>query len=183
LENPPSSSNRISVNNAGIKAWSAKSAQLRFEYYFQGVGQISIGGFRREIENFFGGVVLRATPQFLALYGLDADEYGDFDVSTQHNLPGMVRMEGVSMNYKQALTFLPHWARGVQVFGNASSQRATGEASDNFAGLVPRTASWGISLAREKYTVRLNWNYRGRNRRGLVAAGSSIEPGTYNWGS
>jgi hypothetical protein len=55
--------------------------------------------------------------------------------------------------------------------------------TSNFAGLVPRTASWGISLTREKYNFRLNWNYRGRNRRGLVAAGSSIEPGTYNWGS
>ena len=28
----------------------------------------------------------------------------------------------------------------------------------------------------------LNWNYSGRNRRGLVT-GRSIEPGTYIWGS
>ena len=29
----------------------------------------------------------------------------------------------------------------------------------------------------------MNWNYRGRQRRNEVAAGSSIEAGTYNWAS
>ena len=29
----------------------------------------------------------------------------------------------------------------------------------------------------------MNWNYRGRTRRGLVGAGNSIEPSTYNWGA
>ena len=53
-------------------------------------------------------------------------------------------------NYKQALTFLPHWARGVQVFANASAQRATGPRSANFAGYVPRSGSWGISLTRRE---------------------------------
>ena len=92
-------------------------------------------------------------------------------------------MTGLEFDYRQALTFLPPWARGVQVFANASSVRATGEGADNFAGFIPRTASWGVSLTREKYNVRMHWNYRGRQRRGLVATGSSIEPGTYNWGN
>ncbi|MBL9202731.1 MAG: hypothetical protein JNL39_19615, partial [Opitutaceae bacterium] len=84
-------------------------------------------------------------------------------------------------NYKQALTFLPSWARGIQVFANASAQRATGEAADNFSGYIPRSANWGVSLARPNFTLRLKWNYVSRARRGLVAAGRSIDPGTYNW--
>ena len=52
----------------------------------------------------------------------------------------------------------------------------------NFSGYVPRSASWGVSLNRERYNLRMNWNYRGRQRRGLTAAGPSIEPGTYEWG-
>ena len=63
----------------------------------------------------------------LALYGLDPAIYDGYEVSTQHNVPGTVRMEGFNFNYKQALTFLPRWARGVQVFANASSQRLTGD--------------------------------------------------------
>jgi TonB-dependent receptor len=182
-ENLPSGNNRITVNNVGLKAWSAKSTKVRLEYYFERVGQISIGAFQRDFENFFGSTVFNATPAFLALYGLDPTTYDPYDVVTKHNLQSTVRMTGLEFDYKQALTFLPPWARGVQVFANASALRATGEGASNFAGYVPRTASWGVSLTRPKYNVRMNWNYRGRQRRGIVATGRSIEPGTYNWGS
>jgi TonB-dependent receptor len=176
--------NRIVVNNAGIKAWSAETTNARLEYYFAGVGQISVGGFRRDITNFFGGTVFNATPEFLNLYGLDPALYDKFDVTTQENLKGKVRLTGVDFSYKQALTGLPSWARGVQVFANASAQRVTGDttATANFAGYIPRSGSWGVSLTREKYNLRINWNYRGRQRRAIVASGPSIEPGTFNWG-
>ena len=182
-DNPPSASNRISVNNAGIKAWSAQSANLRLEYYFAGVGQISVGAFRRDFSDFFGSTVFKVTPEFLSLYGIDPATYGAYDVATNYNLPGVVRMEGLEFSYKQALTFLPHWARGVQVFTNASSMRATGDNLGNFSGvaLIPRTYNWGASLTRAKYNLRMNWNYRGRQREGLGTMGRSIDPRTYNW--
>ncbi len=182
-ENPPSTSNRIVVNNAGIKAWTAKSTSVRLEYYFGGVGLVSVGAFRRDFTNAFGGTEFLATPEFLTLYGLDPNVYGAYNVSTQTNVSGVVRMTGVDVSYKQALTFLPHWARGVQVFANGSAQRATGPSLGSFSGsnYIPRSASWGVSFTREKYSLRANWNYRGRQRRGEVAAGSSIEPGTYNY--
>ena len=177
-------SNRISVNNAGIKAWSANSSKVRLEYYFERVGQISIGAFRRDFRNLFGSTVFQATPEFLALYDLDPDTYGPFYVATNFNVPGLVRMEGTEFDYKQALTFLPQWARGVQVFANMSAQRATGDSTASFSNYQPRTYNWGISLSRPKYTMRLNWNYRGRRRGSLIAASvRSIEPGTYNWQS
>ena len=40
-----------------------------------------------------------------------------------------------------------------------------------------------MSLSRPKYTLRVNWNYTGKRRLGPVAAGRSIEPGMFNWGS
>jgi hypothetical protein len=150
------------------------------EYYFEPVGLLSIGAFRRDFENFFGSVIFDPSPEFLALYGLDPNIYGSYQASTQHNLASSVRMEGFDFNYKQALTFLPHWARGVQVFANASTLRALGEANANFAGFVPSTYSWGFSVSREKFNVKLNWNYRGRNRRNPVN-GRGIEPGTFQW--
>ncbi|MEO6244628.1 MAG: TonB-dependent receptor, partial [Opitutaceae bacterium] len=180
-ESPPSPANRISVNNVGIKAWDARTVKLRLEYYFEGVGQISVGAFRRNFENFFGNTVLNATPEFLSLYSLDPAIYGLYDVATQYNVPGTVRMEGLEFDYKQALTFAPPWARGLQVFANASAQRALGDANGDFAGYVPRSASWGLSLTRQQFNVRVNWNYRSRQRGNAVAPGASIEPGTYNW--
>lgn len=179
----PSSSNRITVNNAGIKAWSAQSVNVRLEYYFQGIGQISLGAFRRNFDNLFAGTLFRPTPEFLALYGLDEATYGDYDVSTQYNVDGAVRVQGLDFSYKQSLTFLPAWARGIQVFVNGSAQRTSGPNLGSFTGVnsIPRSASWGISLTRPKYNARVNWSYRSRQRRAEVAAASSIEPGTYNW--
>ena len=177
-ESPASNTNRIVVNNAGIKAWTARTVNARLEYYFQGVGQVSIGGFRRDYENFFEAVTFRAPTDFFDLYGIDPSVYGGYDVATQRNIPGTVKTSGLDFSYKQALTRLPHWARGVQVFANASAQRVTGEAAENFAGYVPRVYSWGVSLTRQKFNVRANWNYRGRQRDG---AGLASDPQSYTW--
>ena len=149
---------------------------------FERVGQISVGAFRRDFENFFGNTTFNATPEFLALYGLDPGIYEPFDVATQHNITSTVRMTGLEFDYKQALTFLPRWARGVQVFTNASAIRAMGDATSNFNGFVPRIYNWGVSLTRERFNLRMNWNYRGLQRNGAVT-GRSIEPGTYNYTS
>jgi TonB-dependent receptor len=184
-ENAPNAGNansRISVNNAAIKAWSAKTTKLRLEYYFERVGNFSVGAWRRDFENFFGDVTFPATPEFLALYDLDPATYGAYPVATQHNVQSTVRMTGLEFEYKQALTFLPHWARGVQVFANANALRTQGDGAANFNGFTPRTYNWGVSLSRPKYTLRANWNYRGVQR-GAAVTGRSIEAGTYNWNS
>jgi iron complex outermembrane receptor protein len=181
-ELPPSSTNRITLSNAAIKAWSAQTAKVRLEYYFEGVGQISVGGFRREFENFFGSTTFTPTPEFLELYSIDAATYGRYDVATQYNIAGKVRMTGAEFDYKQVLRFLPHWARGVQVFANATVLRATGDEDANFAGYVPRSYNWGVSLSRQKFNVRMNWNYRGMSR-GDPVTGRSIVPGTFSWTS
>ncbi len=179
-QNAPAANNRIAVSNVAIKPWSARSANARLEYYFEGVGQVSIGAFRRDFRNFFGTTVFRPTPEFLALYDLDPGTYGDYDVSTTHNLATTVRTEGLTLDYKQALTFLPAWARGVQIFANASAQRLLGTASANFSGFVPRTANWGVVLSRPRYNLRANWNYIGRQKSDQIE-GASIGPGTFTW--
>ncbi|MSU36877.1 MAG: TonB-dependent receptor [Pedosphaera sp.] len=182
LTSPPSPTKVIAVNNADIKAWSARTLSARLEYYFEGIGLVSIGGFRRDFKNFFGTTDLPSTPEFLGFYGLDPELYKEFPIRTQYNVSGAVRMTGFDVNYKQALTFLPHWARGVQVFANTAHQRTTGPETANFTGFIPRTGSWGISLTRPKYNVRMNWNYQSRSRRGIIT-GASIGDGTYNWGA
>jgi len=182
-ENPPGPGNVITVNNAAIKAWQAHTFKAGLEYYIEPVGLFSVSAFRREIENFFGNTVFRPDADFLALYGLNPATYGAYDVATQYNLPGTARMTGLDVSYKQALTFLPSWAHGVSVFANASAIRTTGDAAASFTGFTPRTYNWGASLARDAYSLRLRWNYAGRARRALVAAGRSIDPATYSWNS
>jgi TonB-dependent receptor len=183
LENVPSPSNVITVNNVNLNPWTAKSLTLRMEYYFEGVGQVSLGVYRRAFEKFFGGTTLRPTADFLDSYGLDPTTYQPYDVVTQKNIAGVVHIEGATFNYKQALTFLPNWSRGLQVFANATTQRATGDTIEAFTGafVVPFSGSWGLSLERPRYNLRVNWNYRGRVQRAVVADAPGIEPNTYNY--
>ncbi|MES2696329.1 MAG: hypothetical protein V4773_22855 [Verrucomicrobiota bacterium] len=117
----------------------------------------------------------------MQLLELDPNVYGDYDIATNYNIQGSVRLQGLDFSYKQALTFLPSWARGVQVFANFSTQRALGDAADaNFQGFVPRTYNGGLSLTRERFNLRANWNYRGRQRSSAVT-GAGIEPGVYTF--
>jgi iron complex outermembrane recepter protein len=179
----PSATNRIVVNNAAIKAWQAKTVKLALEYYFERVGLISVGAFRRDYKNFFGSTQFAPTPEFLDLYGLDEATYGSYLVDTEVNLRDPLRTEGVEVNYKQALTFLPRWARGVQISASTSWLRAKGSretAVANFSFLAPRTSAVGISLTRPKFSLRFNCNLVARTRQALIT-GRGIEPGTYSY--
>jgi TonB-dependent receptor len=179
----PSNTNRIAVNNVGIKPWTANTVKVRLEYYFSGVGQVSVGAFRRHYTNFFVATVFPSTPEFLALYSLDPGEFGGYEVSTQRNNPSVIRSEGLDFSYRQALTFLPPWARGFQVFANGSLARSN--TTKGFLGgsgfnEIPRYAAWGVSFTRPRYNLRVNWTWR-EDQVLAALTGASIEPGTYNY--
>lgn len=177
LENPKPT-DKITVSNASIKAWQARSYVARLEYYFGTGGQFTAGFFIRDFTNFFADVTVPVTPEFLAIYALDAQTYGQFPVVTQVNSSANVRMTGLEFNYRQALTFLPTWARGMQFFANATSQRA--KDTDELQDMTPFSGSWGLSLTRPKWNLRISENYRGQKRTSPVR-GTNIDPGTYNY--
>jgi iron complex outermembrane receptor protein len=170
---------RITVNNVSIKAWQAETYMGRLEYYFGKVGQLSVAYFVRDYDNMFGNVTSMVTPEFLAAYDLDEETYGIYQVVTQFNVGDPIRMKGIEVDYRQALTFLPEWARGVQFSANYSSQRAKNSFS-YFQDMNPFTINWGLSLTRPKFNVRINENYRGIQRRAAVV-GRGIQEGTYNY--
>lgn len=182
-DNPPGATNRIVVNNVAIKPWTANTVKVRLEYYFAGVGQVSIGAYRRHFTNFFGTTVVEATPEFLAHYSLDPAEFGAYEVSTQRNLTQTIRTQGLDFSYRQALTFLPSWARGLQVFANGSI--AQHNARRGYLGSsgfdeIPRYAAWGVSFTRPRFNVRVNWTWRADQTQAEIT-GAGIEPGTYNY--
>lgn len=171
---------RITVSNVSLRAWQAETYMARLEYYFKG-GQFSVMYYVRDYDNMFGNVTTPVTPEFLDAYSLDPDTYGIYQVVTKFNVQNPIRQKGFEIDYRQQLTFLPHWARGVNVMANVSSQRAR-DSYDYLQDMNPFTANWGLSLVRPKFNIRINENYRGIQRRAAVAStGRGIEPGTYNY--
>jgi iron complex outermembrane recepter protein len=179
---PSTAAGRITVNNVGIKPWKAETIKARAEYYFERVGQVSFGAWRRSYTNFWQTQRVVPTEEFFDNYGIDAATYSAYEFFTQANQPGKYRLTGLEFDYRQSLTFLPTWARGVQVFANVSAIHESGAqlGSTSFAGFIPRIYNWGLSVTRPKYTARINWNYRGRQRLNSVA-NAGTEPGTYRY--
>lgn len=178
----PASSNRIiTVVNTGLEPWTANSYDLTLDSYLIKNGFGSIGVFQKDIQKFFGASQRRATPELLALYGIPHDgEYLDYDIVSQVNA-GDARVRGVEFGYRQALTFLPNWARGLQVFVNLTHLQVEGSNAADFTGFNPRTLSYGVNFVRPRYFVKLTVSDQGETRRTPVAASATNPPDTYVW--
>ena len=173
----------ITVNNTGLKPWTATSYDISFETYRVKGGSGSIGFFRKDMQDFFGAVTADATPELLALYGLPADPvYLGYDIVTRSNA-GDARVTGYEIGYTQNLLFLPSWARGLQVFANITRLRLSGSATADFEGYSPDDYAGGINFVRPRYFVKLNVTYQGETQQGPVTANvaNGIPAGTYNY--
>jgi hypothetical protein len=91
-------------------------------------------------------------------------------------------MQGVDVQYRQNLTFLPGWARGFQVTASGANQKITGTESGNFSGMIPRTASVGLALIRPTFNLRFNWTWQSRRKLAQIT-GASVGPGTFTYAS
>ncbi|MCX6950792.1 MAG: TonB-dependent receptor [Verrucomicrobia bacterium] len=169
----------ITVNNVGLKPWTATNYDLSLESYQIKDGFGSIGVFQKDIKDFFEVVNTQATPALLEQYGLGGDSsLENYTISTRSN-GGDAKITGIEFSYRQALTFLPNWARGFQVFVNATKLRLQGANTADFSGYTPKSAAGGVSYARNKLTLKWTVSYTGDINTGLVAASATIPANTY----
>ncbi|MGH7956435.1 MAG: TonB-dependent receptor domain-containing protein, partial [Opitutaceae bacterium] len=178
VTDPDAAERLIRVNNTGLKPYSADNYDVSLEYYFEPNGQLSLGLFRKDVKDFFGTVRFPATPELLEEFGL-SDDHLAYEVSTTSNV-GDARMTGYEVNYRQALTFLPTWARGVIVFASFTDTRPQGARSADFGGTLRRSVNWGVGLSRPRYSMNLNWNFRAKQR-GALIGGANVPGATYSY--
>ena len=173
----------ITVNNTALLPQEATSYEVSLESYQIKGGHGSIGVFQKNVNNFFGVLRQDATPELLAFYNLPDDPvYLNYDIVTRFNA-GDAKIIGYEFSYKQALLFLPDWAQGIAVFGNATKLELTGSNTADFTGFVPETFSGGIELVRPRYYVKLNFTYQGETRGSAVGVSTAngVPEGTYNY--
>lgn len=177
LPDPAGTSRIITINNVDLKPWTAKNYDVAVSFYPEKGGEISAGVFRKDVKDFFGTRDVDVTPELLDRYEIDQTyAEGGYLIRTLQNA-GDARITGAEFNYRQPLTFLPAWAKGVNIRYNITSVHLEGNTLSDFSTFIRRSQNWGISLDRPKYNVRLNWNYRGRQRQGAIAG--TAEPGTF----
>ena len=173
----------ITVTNPGLKPWTADSYDFTVESYHLKDGFGSFGVFQKNIKNFFGSVRSLATAELLDLYGLPDDPaYLAYEIVSTTNT-GDAKITGVEYSYRQSLTFLPHWARGFQVFFNGTKMTLSGSTTADFTGFNPSSFAGGINFIRPRFFIKLTCTYQGETQRGAVAANAAngIPAGTYNY--
>ena len=177
LPDPNTTSRVITINNVELRPWTAKNYDLALSYYPKIGGEVTAGVFRKNIKDFFSSRDVDATAELLDFYGVDQSyALGNYIIRSQQNLESATRIDGVEFSYRQPLKFLPHWARGVNVRYNITKLKLSGDALADFDTFIPLSQNWGLSLDRQKFNVRLNWNSRGEQQRAMIAGVS--EPGT-----
>ncbi|MDB6094992.1 MAG: catecholate siderophore receptor CirA [Verrucomicrobia bacterium] len=178
---PSSTTQVVTVVNTGLKPWTADNYDFTLDSYLIKNGFGSIGVFQKDIKNFFVTTSQDGTPALLAQYGIiSPNPELLYTVNTLGN-GGAATIRGLEFNYKQSLTFLPHWARGVQVFFNYTRATVGGPNSGDFIGFSPKSQSWGINLLRPRYSVKLSRTEQAQSRRAIAGASATIPAGTYTY--
>ncbi len=182
LPDTETTSRSIFLSNGDLKPWIADSYGMALEYYFNepSGGVLSARLYRRDISDFWGSTSVPASDAVLEPWGLDPAVYGEalgYTVTTTRNV-GAARVSGTEFDYRQNLTFLPHWARGFTVFGNLTMQHLVGSDQASFSGFVGRTINYGVTFSRERFTARVAMNLRGLVKQGQVT-NAGVEPGTF----
>jgi iron complex outermembrane receptor protein len=181
ISDPEAANPTISVNNPELKPWTADSFDLSLESYFLKDGFGSAGLFQKSVRNFFGAVRTPATPELLALHGLPDDaSLLNYEFATDEN-SGDARIRGLEFNYRQSLTFLPLWARGLQVFANTTRMWLDGSRTADFTSFTPKSMAGGVNFIRSRLYLKLNVTRQALTRRALVAPSATVPAGTYNY--
>jgi TonB-dependent receptor len=162
FEEDPSVPGTITVSNTGLKPWTADNYDLSLEYYFSRGGVASIGGFVKDLKNFWGRSNQPLTPELRQQFGLD-ERYADWTVSTLINV-GDARISGAEFNFVQQLDFLPAWARHFSVSANGTLLHLQGANAADFSRFISKTGNFSLSWNRSPISARLTWNYRGRQK-------------------
>jgi iron complex outermembrane recepter protein len=165
--------NLVRVNNPFLEAYSGDNLDVSIEYYFDTGGMFSIGVFHKKISGFIDTLRNPLTPESAAAFGIDP-VFVDLGYWLQRpENAGDVTVKGYEISLIQDLHFLPEWAAGLSVFGNATILSTEGDYGDQqdqlvsnyIPGFVKQTLNWGITYDRGPLDIRLKWNYRGKQMR------------------
>jgi TonB-dependent receptor len=172
------SANRtITAVNTGLKPWTADNYDLSFEAYGLRGAVASFSLFRKDIKNFFGATRLPATAALLADFGLP-DDYLDYEVISKANF-GEASVEGYELSWRQSLYFLPPWAKGFSLFGNATISRLSGANAADFTPFAHKNLNWGASYVRQAFTFKFNVAYTYKVTGARVAASAIVPAETF----
>jgi iron complex outermembrane recepter protein len=182
----------VTRSNPDLQPQYANSFDWTAEYYFKSQGVISVGAFKKDIEDY----IFTDSSQVI---GRGADngfegQYEGYRLTTQRN-GGSARIEGLEFNYAQQLVFLPGWAKGFGVNLNYTTLRTQGDygtpgaqlTTNSLAGFLPKAGNFGLSWRGRGFDLRILATYRGEyltsNSTTPALVQYQVAKTTWNWRS
>jgi TonB-dependent receptor len=179
VSDPSAAVRTATVVNSGLEPWSANNFDLSFEAYGIKGAVVSLGLFKKDIENFFVQVRGPATLEQLESFGLN-DDYLDYEVITKAN-GGQASVEGYEVSWRQSFHFLPVWAKGFTTFANATISKVSGRNAADFTPFAHKNINWGLSYNRRTFSFKFNVAYAYKVNGALNTASALIPAGTRSY--
>jgi TonB-dependent receptor len=156
----------VTVNNPGLLPQTAKNWDFTLDYYFEPVGNFSVGWFHKEIDNY----IVSGMDAGIVGGGPDNGyngEYEGFSRRTTANA-GMAIVQGWEFSYQQQFTFLPGLLKGLSGSVNytvinthgdfgGTTNRGTGEVP----GFIPKSGNASLSWRYRGFSTRVLYNFTG----------------------
>jgi iron complex outermembrane receptor protein len=152
----------LTLNNPALLPQMGKSWDATLDYYFEPVGNFSVGWFQKTIRDFIVSGINVGTVASGAGNGFNG-EYGGFNILTTANA-GTATVEGWEVSYQQQLTFLPGALKGLSFLANYTELKTNG----NFGGTANLTTGQVAGFIPKTWNFNLNWRYGKFSSRVLV---------------
>jgi len=157
-------SNSLTVNNAALLPQNARNWDASLDYYFEPVGNLSVGFFQKTISDFIVRNINIGTVASGTNNGYNG-EYAGFNLYTSANA-GTAYVQGWEFSYQQQFTSLPGLLKGlsgtfnytmIQTHGDfGSTANITGK---EVVGFIPKAANAMLSWRYQKFSTRLLYNW------------------------
>ncbi|MBP7143224.1 MAG: TonB-dependent receptor [Opitutaceae bacterium] len=155
----------VTISNPSLRPQYAENWDAGLEYYFEPVGQVSVGWFRKDISDFItnvaGGIVGTGPDN-----GFNGD-FAGYEIRTTAN-GGHAKIDGWEFNYQQQFTFLPGFLRGISFSANYTKLQTNGDYGEaaprttttDVARFVPETANVRLAYSYRKFGFNILYNYQ-----------------------
>jgi iron complex outermembrane receptor protein len=153
----------LNTTNPELKPEKSKNLNVSLEYYFEPVGQVTVGWFRSEIKNLQRTRTgIPVTDTYLA------ETYPGYTLSITDNVADS-SCGGVELDYAQQLSFLPGFLKGLGVFGNYT--RLHFDSWDNYLNAAKDQWNAGVSYTQGRFTSQFRANYTGKRQTSTSVGG------------
>ena len=156
----------LTINNPSLLPQTAGNWDASLDYYFEPVGNFSVGWFQKTIRDFI------VTGAIVGTVGTGQDngyngEYGGYSLRTSSNA-GTAFVQGWEFSYQQQFTFLPGMFKGLGVGANYTLLDTHGDfggtatrKSGEVPGFIPRTANLSVFWRHRGFSSTVLVSYTG----------------------